>query len=340
MSDLSIGPDPPPEPTIDPTRATTAFGDRTLPRLERELKSMVLLTRQRALKALSNILHDPEYIAGSIKIGITNSLRELLYDRDVHVKQLAVECIRIIASYAIGRAALVKLELVQPLASLFDDQSFKVRLEAHKTMVMLTSSPLSFRPVLRSDLIENLVRKLPKEEPEILIHILESLHQCMMEDTVDALDAGAMKELKALLNHNSVDICARAAICILDLSVPLRGKDQAVMYDVIDPLTSLLKHPSSEVRAKAAGALAMITITTPGKLQSLSALPTLVQLTEDSCSEVRTNALKALTCLSEAPAGRSALQCCVQEISNLTSDPNPAVAKAARIAVEVICWKP
>ncbi|CAI9744139.1 radial spoke head 14 homolog [Octopus vulgaris] len=122
--------------------------------------------------------------------------------------------------------------------------------------------------------------------------------------------------------------------------VPLAGKERAVEDDVVEPLTRLLLHKSDEVRAKAAGALTMIAITTPGKFKALHALDTLVFLTKDQNSEVRTNALKALTCLSEAPRGRKILLNHVEKIQVLTSDPVPAVAKAASIALQVICWKP
>ncbi|CAI9744140.1 radial spoke head 14 [Octopus vulgaris] len=123
----------------------------------------------------------------------------------------------------------------------------------------------------------------------------------MMVDTVDALSAGAMLTFRNLLKKPNVSICAKAAICVLDLR---------------------------------------IAITTPGKFKALHALDTLVFLTKDQNSEVRTNALKALTCLSEAPRGRKILLNHVEKIQVLTSDPVPAVAKAASIALQVICWKP
>ncbi|XP_029652217.1 radial spoke head 14 homolog [Octopus sinensis] len=329
-----------PPPLIDPTRATIAFGDRALPRLNRELNSDVLITRQQSLKALSSILHDPEYIAGSLKNGIVHSLKTLLTDEDVTVRQLCVECLFIIASYAIGRTALIELDMINSVAKLFDDPDVVVRLKAHKTVEMVAESPFGAQAVLDDKLVQTLVEKLAKEETEIVLYILDTLHFCMMVDTVDALSAGAMLTFRNLLKKPNVSICAKAAICVLDLSVPLAGKERAVEDDVVEPLTRLLLHKSDEVRAKAAGALTMIAITTPGKFKALHALDTLVFLTKDQNSEVRTNALKALTCLSEAPRGRKILLNHVEKIQVLTSDPVPAVAKAASIALQVICWKP
>ena len=65
-----------------------------------------------------------------------------------------------------------------------------------------------------------------------------------------------------------------------------------------------------------------------------------MELVDDSCSEVRLNTLKALTCLSEAPEGRSRLLADVEKIRARTFDEMPAVVKAANIAVKVITWKP
>ena len=52
-----------------------------------------------------------------------------------------------------------------------------------------------------------------------------------------------------------------------------------------------------------------ITITTQGKYKAIEAMaiPKLVNLVNDKSSEVRLNAIKAITTLSEAPEGRKAL---------------------------------
>ncbi|KAK6973879.1 radial spoke head 14 [Biomphalaria glabrata] len=69
-------------------------------------------------------------------------------------------------------------------------------------------------------------------------------------------------------------------------------------------------------------------------------IPALVNLVDDINSEVRLNAIKALTCLAEAPEGRRELLQHVEQIRNHTKDHREAVAHAARIAVKVITWLP
>lgn len=56
-------------PNIDPTQAAIAYGCRALPKLNEELQSEDLLTRQKALMALCDLMHDPEHVYVAIDIG-------------------------------------------------------------------------------------------------------------------------------------------------------------------------------------------------------------------------------------------------------------------------------
>lgn len=56
-------------PDIDPTKAAIAYGCRALPKLNEEMRSETLLTRQKALVALCDLMHDPEYVYEAINIG-------------------------------------------------------------------------------------------------------------------------------------------------------------------------------------------------------------------------------------------------------------------------------
>lgn len=52
-----------------------------------------MLTRQRAARALCDLMHDHEYIADAIKRGLVQSLDRLLDDPDVTVRLKATECL-------------------------------------------------------------------------------------------------------------------------------------------------------------------------------------------------------------------------------------------------------
>lgn len=56
-------------PDINPTQAAIAYGCRALPKLNEELQSEDLVTRQKALMALCGLMHDPEHVYMAIHIG-------------------------------------------------------------------------------------------------------------------------------------------------------------------------------------------------------------------------------------------------------------------------------
>ena len=56
-------------PDINPAQASIAYGCRALPKLNEELQSEDLLTRQKALMALCDLMHDPEHVYVAIDIG-------------------------------------------------------------------------------------------------------------------------------------------------------------------------------------------------------------------------------------------------------------------------------
>ncbi|KAK3585445.1 hypothetical protein CHS0354_020166 [Potamilus streckersoni] len=372
-------------PHIDPTKTPLAYGSRALPRL-RELNDKTLLVRQRAVMALCDHLHDPEHIAEAFRvdmessgddIGIAESLKKLLSDPDITVRQKSTECLFVIAGHAIGRNAFLEHGIIPVISKLFDDKEDIARKNSHMAIEMLSETPQGAEGIVTAELVPILVKKLKEEVDEIKELILDTLHFCLRIDSDKALKSGAMEVFTELLQHSSPVIRAKAARDIMDLRkyrvvvldwlqciehlksdeyqkevlakealkdycVTLEGKDKAVEVEAIPALISLLKDESPDVRANAAGALMTITITTRGKYTAIKSdgIQPLVDLVDDPTSEVRAYVLKVLTCLSEAPEGRQILLNHVDKIKQRTKDTIPAVARAAEIAVRVIEWKP
>ncbi|CAH1787094.1 unnamed protein product [Owenia fusiformis] len=329
-------------PQIDVTRTPLAYGDRAIPRLNRELNDDTLLTRQRAVRSLCDHLHDPEHIAEALREGIPTSLKKLLKDPDITVRQKATESLYVIAQHAIGRDAFLEHGIIVPLSKLFDDKEDIARKNAHLAIQMISETTIGAEGIVNAKLVAKLVDKLKTEHDEIKELILDTLHFCMRVDTTNALNANAMQVYTDLLAHELTSVRAKTARDIMDLSVPLAGKDFAVNVGTVEKLIGLLQDSDPVVRANAAGGLMTITITTKGKYTAINggAIEPLVNLVDDPNSEVRANSLKALTCLSEAPEGRATLLTHVEKIKTLMHDPIPAVVKAATIAVKVITWKP
>lgn len=329
-------------PQVDPTRTPLAYGERALPRLNRELQDAELLTRQRAVMSLCGYLHDPEHIAAALREGIAGSLKNLLSDSDLTVRQKSTECLYVMAGHAIGRETFLEDGVIVPLSSLFDDKEDIARKNAHQAVEMIAETPQGAEGIVNAKLVPKLVKKLKIEHDEIKEFILDTLHFCLLVSTEDALAHEGMEVFTELLSHDTPSLRAKAARDIMDLSAPLAGKDKAVEVKCVAILVALLKDETPDVRAKAAGALMTITITTKGKYTALEAeaIPPLVELVDDETSEVRLNALKALTCLGECPEGRKVLTEHVAKIQAHCEDAIPAVVKAAQIAVDVITWKP
>lgn len=330
-------------PNIDPTNAPLAFGVRALPKLNRELKDNTLITRQRALMALCDQVHNPEKVHESIQVGCMDSLKNLLNDSDNTVRQKATEVLSIMVTHNVGRNSFLDNNVIASLAKLFDDDVEIVRRNCHMCLEMLAEIPSGAQGIVNANLIPKLVEKLKIELDEVKELILDTLHFCMHVDAESALKAGIMPVLKGLLGHESPKIRGSAARDMMDVTVPLAGKVAACEDENIIPaLVKSLSDANTDVKARAAGALMTITITTQGKYKALEAgaISALRQLLHDTSSETRLNAIKALTTLAEAPQGRAKLLDFVSEIQERESDSSRAVARAAQIAKSVITWKP
>ncbi|XP_015422726.1 PREDICTED: radial spoke head 14 homolog [Myotis davidii] len=94
-------------PDINPAQASIAYGCRALPKLNEELQSEDLQTRQKALMALCDLMHDPEHVYVAIDIGCLESLRALLRDTNHMVRIKTTEVLSIMATHTVGRWATV-----------------------------------------------------------------------------------------------------------------------------------------------------------------------------------------------------------------------------------------
>jgi len=102
-------------------------------------------------------------------------------------------------------------------------------------------------------------------------------------------------------------------------------------------------NPISKISTDFSYLLYRITITTRGKHLALdtNVLPRLLKLLKEPCVELRLNALKVITVLSEAPKARAQLLNSLSEIVTLKADhDSQAIRKAAQIAERTITWKP
>ncbi|XP_003803189.1 radial spoke head 14 homolog [Otolemur garnettii] len=329
-------------PDINPTQAAIAYGCRALPKLNEELQSEDLLTRQKALMALCDLMHDPEYVYEAINIGCLESLKGLLKDIDDVVRIKATEVLNIMATHNVGRDGFLENDIIYSLSFLLNDPHPICRKNLHKAYKQLAQLPSGAQGIVSSGLIPSLVWKLQKEEEVIQELILDTLAHCLQEDATEALGSQVVLFLKQKLLSSNEMIRSKAAYTLMAVSIPLEGKNQVWRNGVIPILVHLLKDKAEEVQASAAAALMYATVTTEGKYAALDvdAISPLLDLLCSPMHKVRLNATKALTMLAEAPEGRKFLQSHLHVFHFLRGEPNKALQQAARIALKVIEWKP
>uniref|UniRef100_H0WFQ6 Radial spoke head 14 homolog n=1 Tax=Otolemur garnettii TaxID=30611 RepID=H0WFQ6_OTOGA len=295
-------------PDINPTQAAIAYGCRALPKLNEELQSEDLLTRQKALMALCDLMHDPEYVYEAINIGCLESLKGLLKDIDDVVRIKATEVLNIMATHNVGRDGFLENDIIYSLSFLLNDPHPICRKNLHKAYKQLAQLPselqivatelhteddgcdalkavdplFALRPlpthihhlegaqgIVSSGLIPSLVWKLQKEEEVIQELILDTLAHCLQEDATEALGSQVVLFLKQKLLSSNEMIRSKAAYTLMAVSIPLEGKNQVWRNGVIPILVHLLKDKAEEVQASAAAALMYATVTTEGKYAAL-----------------------------------------------------------------------
>ncbi|KAI5929954.1 Radial spoke head 14 [Manis javanica] len=125
----------------NPTQAATAYGCRALPKLKEELQSEDLLTRQKALMDLCDLMHDPEYVYVAIDIGCLESLKALLKDTNDMVRIKTTEALYIMANHNVGREGFLKHDIILALSFLMNDHQKTCRENLHLVFKHLAQLP-------------------------------------------------------------------------------------------------------------------------------------------------------------------------------------------------------
>ncbi|XP_066500408.1 radial spoke head 14 homolog [Hoplias malabaricus] len=319
-----------------------AFGERALPRLAAELQSPERRIRQGALQALREITHDPERAYEAIHHGCLERLKALLKDEDASVRTTTAEVLYQLTTHSVGRQAFLRLDMVSPLLELLDEPVDACRKNVHRALKMIVDFPEGVGCMVSLGLVPRLVMKVAVETEDVLKLVLSTLSCCVRVDALSALNSGAVSALKERLTHSSTNIRRAAAEAVLTLSVPVEGKVKVCEEEVLPVVVQLLSDEDAGVRANAAGVVMNTAVITRGKFQALEAgaLAPLLHLVKCEERAVCVNALRALTCLAEAPRARILLRQHLPLIQTKLNNPEPIIQRAAHTAVQVISWTP
>ncbi|KAI4896022.1 hypothetical protein NFI96_011277 [Prochilodus magdalenae] len=329
-------------PLVDPTQAPVAFGQRALPRLAAELQDEERSVRQRALAALRDLIRDPERAYEAIRHGCLERLKVLLKDEDASVRTATTEVLHLLAAHSVGREAFLRLDMVGALSELLDEPVDACRKNVHRTLRMMAELPAGVVCMVSLGLVPRLVMKVAGEPEDIRELALSTLSCCVRVDALSALISNGVRVLREQLAHPSTDIRRAAASAMLAISVPLEGKVKVCEEEVLPVAVRLLSDADPGVSANAAGIIMNTAVITRGKFQALEAgvLSPLLCLVESEDLAVCVNALRALTCLAEAPRARTQLLQHLPQLQARLHHPEPIIQRASATAIQVISWTP
>eukprot|EP00035_Acanthoeca_spectabilis_P005503 m.114463 g.114463 ORF g.114463 m.114463 type:complete len:359 (+) comp13053_c0_seq2:6548-7624(+) len=338
---------------VDPTKTTPAFGDRAIPRISRELDQTKndMITVQRALFTLCDMLRNPNSVSEAISAGIPGQLGHLSNNGNPVVREKATEGLCHFSGHAIGRTTIVSQELIPILAKRFLDAEAIVRLNTHECVERVSKSVEGATAVLRLGLVPHLVRQAGEEEEvQIKEVVLNTLHSTAQVDSIPSLTSGGISTYMTLLDHEAPSVVWRAALNIMDASITTAGKNEACSRGAVDKLVQLLDGATAEmpeVVSAVCSALMSITITTMGKQVAVKAglVERLSGLLSSKDERVLLAGVKLITTTSEAPEAREALKSVVPRLTALTKYRGDrldemAVARSAQTAIDTITWTP
>lgn len=336
-------------PNIDPTRATLAYGNWAPARLKRELEDDALKTRQLAVFALSEYLHDPENIASMLHVGVISSLKQLLQDADETCRKLAADCVATMNTHAIGRQGCVAGGLLEPLEELLLDEDEECRLTAHRAINRLCESVEGCLAVIENKSLLPIMESVIEEDIDsVKLLAVESMSNILMADVGPAheqiLDTSVFDIVSELINHHTLEMQLKATSLLVSLTFSRKAKE-IIRDSYMCILESVAEHLICENwKMKSLSALALSNICMFAKTKRaaiiLGSIKHLYFLVHSRVSEVRSNVLAALTRLAEHPVGRIEALRYIKHLEPLLNDPVPRVRKQAKILVKVITWKP
>jgi len=299
----------------DSTRSSLAYAERGMPKLRKELSCEDLITRQKALVTMADLMHSTERVHEAVRSGCLIQIIILMCDQDETIRFKSVSVLQTVLQHTVGREAFLKHEGYSHLVTLFKDDSIKIRLRAFQTMQTLTTVPAYARIVASNGLCEKLVAEHLNEVPatvtgeslEVILMVLEIIHQLLFvnaspfgEDPNNN-DAKACEKLVAqqkecdlraltafttLIQHEESKIKAGACTAMHDLCAnSVVAKTTASTHaDIIPCLCSLLQNSCKCVRVAACQAIMTICITTEGKLAAVQndIVPSIVALIDEA----------------------------------------------------------
>jgi len=300
------------------------------------------------------MLKDPELVMDAIRLGMVETVQDLLPNEDVVVRETACNCLLTFAAFRDGRLEFERLQTVLDLAELLDDPCMEVRLQMHQVLAMFSNGIEGADTIaFNSDgLVTKMLDRLPNEHRKIKPVMLHTLRKTFEVDRQEALYVQGLITIQELLSDkHSWKTQAGAIECIAELCADPNGKVQALVINLADDLVCLMSSSNCEVSGHACIALAFVADSTPGKFKAweLGATEKALELLQNYDREcicenlqVPLNALKLLSNLAFVPDCRKFLleEQNLELVQSFLDHEEEAVATAAKKCADNITWKP
>ncbi|XP_046410405.1 radial spoke head 14 homolog [Neodiprion fabricii] len=333
-------------PHVDVTRAKCAFGRRALPKLRTELHSEHPRIVRQAVNTIADLIHNPESVVEAIRLRIPDRLADLLVSEDPFLRERIGMIYTSLASQSNGGSTITgNPSIVCNLVKNLRDDLDCVRLRAAEAIEMLARNCRVAQDLCAFGFIDLIVDRIIEEKKDILVVYLETLKSLLdCDQKIHAIEIGTMDKLVMLLQRKDEDILVESLACLAILCSHPVGKQKSIDMDLLFVLKTFLEDERRAVHTKAAGVVAFVTITTPGKLRALDLqiMGRLLELAADfHCRELQLMALKALTNIAEVPRGRAMmLQSNTMFIENIDTCKDEATERHKAILMETIRWQP
>lgn len=333
-------------PAAPADKVPVSYDRWEFPVLVREMSHERLPRRANALRTFCAELGTPKAVALASSAGAGPVLISLLQDSSAEVRRLVARALRALAKDRNGRAHLLSCHgFPTALLQALDDEDEKVCAMLHEAALEAAGDADGVDCFAEHGFVARLTnraRQRPVAVQATSLHLILVLQQGNVgaKAAEEALRSGLVATAVALCGSPNKAVRRYAAANIAACAVSAEGKAAAEKGGAVGALCGLLTDASTRVVADATHALACVSVldTVKDAAVDRGALPLLVALLEHKSADVRLHALKALSYLVAAPAGRAYLREseAPRLVAEIARDTDPLLCDAASVLKELI----
>lgn len=325
---------------------TFAYDDIRYDKMIRQLEGDDLVVKIKVLKEINEDFKQSYMIIQGLHEHLTEVLVTILKDQSDELRELTTRALAQVSYFQEGRVFFAEEGRIYQMYSMFDDSVDQVRRNAYSSLLALSEERLGCELVAVSGVVPVLVEKLLLEKTtDILQQALRLIKQLLTvtQGQEISLDTELISRLRHLLSSTNVVTRRLAADNLASISFSYPGKKHIIRHQCVIPLARLMFDEDSEVRTKALLALASLSIEKKAKVALINGgfLEIILELLTDSSSQSRLNAVQLISNVGEHPTAKEEFCKSLDLLHQMSEeDEDDAVRRFAKVAIEVLTWKP